>query len=478
MGSVNIPGDLLQNCVTGRKYYGVFPSCFYTRSPVVWGLVVGTFGIGAIIGAVLSNPIIDKRGYKFTMTWFALLNVGGALLLSLATKIPQFIIGRLLVGVAAGAANNALAVYVSDISTPRGRNILSGTLQFATNFGIMVDNACALGLTRPPRWRVLMSLTGVLGLINFVLFPFAPESPKWLIKHDRRDEAHAALTRLRKGANIEHEFNDIIESDQLNRQRTTDVNVMQVLRGQTPDNLRHQLMCVSALMFFQQLCGINAVIFYSTQIINKSTKANPANMPTLAQILAFLISVAALVFTFFGMLLAAFIGRRILLIFSHLTMAIFASMLVLGSVKNLTGLVVVMVFLFNAFFNLGVGPIPWAAASEMTPMYAMTAMSAVGTGIGYLFTFGIGVFFPAANNWWKNYTFFFFMGFNLGAALFVYLFVPETKDRRIEDTVRLHSCGIHFVVGKKWRLSAVEEKADLAGQMADDDLLDATDSMA
>ncbi|KAJ2093718.1 Bifunctional purine biosynthesis protein PurH [Coemansia sp. RSA 1813] len=461
IGTVNIPGDVLQNCVTGHKYYGRFPSCIGISSGVVWGIIVGCYALGALLGAIISNPVIDRKGYKFTLSWFALLNVVGALLLSLTTKVPQFIIGRIVVGVAAGAANNALSTYVSDITTPRARNVLSGVVQFACNFGIMLDNACALGLAPPPRWRILFALTGVFGLINFILFPFASESPKWLVSKGKYEEARQALTRFRKGADVDVEFNDIVRIHQENKERTEDVNVYQVLRGDTPHNLRHQLLCVSALMFFQQLCGINAVIFYSTQIINKSTKDDPADIPTLAQILTWVISMVALIFTFAGMVLGAYFGRRTLLMFSHATMALFSAILVAGSVTNVTALVVTMVFLFNAFFNLGVGPIPWATAGEMTPRYAMTAMSAIGTGIGYTFTFVIGVIFPPMQDAWQNYTFFFFMAWNLAAVTFVFLFVPETKDRPIEDTVKVHSCGIHFVVGKKWKVDAIKNNDDM-----------------
>ncbi|KAJ2604140.1 Bifunctional purine biosynthesis protein PurH [Coemansia sp. RSA 1722] len=458
IGSVNIPGDVLQNCVTGEKYYGRFPSCIGVSSGTVWGIIVGCYALGALAGAIISNPLIDRKGYKFVLTWFALLNVVGALLLSLTTSVAQFIIGRIAVGIAAGAANSALSTYVSDITTPRGRNVLGGAVQFACNLGIMVDNACALGLAPPPRWRILFSLTGVFGLINFGLFPFASESPKWLISKGRYDEARESLTKFRKGADIEDEFDEMVTADKMNKERTDDVNVWQVIKGDTPDNLRHQLMCVSALMFFQQLCGINAVIFYSTQIINESTHDNPADIPTLAQILTFVISLVALVFTFLGMVLGAFFGRRVLLMFSHGTMAIFSAIMVAGSVKEITGLVVTMVFLFNCFFNLGAGPLPWTSAGEITPRYAMTAVSAIGTGIGYIFTFVIGVIFPPMQAAWDNYTFFFFMAWNIVAVVFVFLFIPETKDRRIEDTVRVHSCGIHFVVGKKWKVEAVKDK--------------------
>ncbi|KAJ2378132.1 Bifunctional purine biosynthesis protein PurH [Coemansia sp. RSA 2611] len=462
IGSVNIPGDVLENCVTGRKYYGPFPSCIFVGSSVAWGVITGSYALGALIGAIASNPVIDKKGYKFTLSWFALLNVAGALLLSLTTKLPQFIIGRVVVGVAAGAANNALSTYVSDIATPRSRTIMGGCVQVACNLGIMVDNAIALGLAPPPRWRILFSLTGAFGLLNFILFPFARESPKWLISKGQYEEARVSLTKFRKGADIDAEFDEMVAVDEANKARTSDVNVLELLQGRTPDNLRHQLMCVSALLFFQQFSGINAVIFYSTSIINKSTKSNPADIPTLAQILSFLISVAALVFTVLGMGLGAIFGRRTLLIFSHMMMAVFSAIIVPGTIRSVTSLVVVAVFCFNAFFNLGVGPIPWATAGEMTPRYAMTAMSGIGTGIGYVSTFAIGVLFPAINNWWGNYTFIFFLCWNVAAAIFVYMFVPETRDRPIEETVRLHSCGIHTVLSSKYVTVPIEHKAETA----------------
>ncbi|ORX66410.1 hypothetical protein DL89DRAFT_286160 [Linderina pennispora] len=119
------------------------------KSEAIWVIIIGCFALGAIIGAVISNPVINRKGYKFVLCWFALLNVIGALLLSLTTKVPQFTIGGLVVGVAAGAENNTMATYISDMATLRSRAILSSALKFDCSFGIMLDNACALGLAPP-----------------------------------------------------------------------------------------------------------------------------------------------------------------------------------------------------------------------------------------------------------------------------------------------------------------------------------------
>ncbi|KAJ2112915.1 Bifunctional purine biosynthesis protein PurH [Coemansia sp. RSA 353] len=159
-------------------------------------------------------------------------------------------------------------------------------------------------------------------------------------------------------------------------------------------------------------------------------------------------------------------------------MAIFSGIIVPGTIRSVTALVVTAVFCFNAFFNLGVGPIPWATAGEMTPRYAMTAMSGIGTGIGYISTFAIGVIFPAINNWWGNYTFLFFLAWNMIAVVFIFFFIPETRDRPIEETVRLHSTGIHTVLGSKYATVPIDHKTEVYVRDEDASLMDGESSIA
>ncbi|ORX70641.1 general substrate transporter, partial [Linderina pennispora] len=438
IGVINIPGDVISNCVTGeRHYYGPFPSCIPTES-TIWGVAVGCFALGALVGTVAGNPISDKFGRKFVLTWGPLFALVGGLLLATTTTLAQLIIGRLFVGFAAGFCNGALSVYVGEITTPKARDVLGGTLQLATNVGILLANVLSLGLSKPPLWRVLFSFTGIFGIATTLLFPICVESPKWLVSRGRVEEARAALLKLRKDADIEQELQEMVDDDAKEKARATEVpkvNVMDLILGRTPDNLRHQFVVVCMLMFFQQLSGINAVIFYSTQIFNRTTKDDPANIPTLAQILSCVISIVAAIFTFVGMLLGARFGRRTLMLLSHGTMALFSMLMAVGSIKGIDGLVITMVFLYNVFFNFGVGPLPWAAASEMTPAYAMSAMAAVGGAVNYAFTFAIGVFFPPMQEGLGDYTFFFFMGFNIAAFIFCFFFLPETKGLKVEDVV-------------------------------------------
>ncbi|KAJ2367457.1 splicing factor, partial [Coemansia sp. RSA 2607] len=278
------------------------------------------------------------------------------------------------------------------------------------------------------------------------LLPFVTESPKWLLSKNRREEANGALQSFRQNADIKLEFEYMLEVSEQSKRRSDDVTVWQVLRGRTPDNLNHQLLCVCITKILQQLSGVNAISFYSTAIINKSTRETLKDSPTLAQILTFAVSAVGMLTVFVCMPLGAHVGRRTLLINSHGALAVVSALLVVGSVRNIPALVVTMVFLFNACFNFGTGPVPWTIAAELTPRYAMTAVSAIGNAIGYTFVFTVGLIFPPMQAALGNYTFLFFMAWNVVATVFALLFIPETKDRLLEENVRAHSHGIHIVL--------------------------------
>ncbi|KAJ1914478.1 Bifunctional purine biosynthesis protein PurH [Mycoemilia scoparia] len=469
IGSVNIPGGVIQNCDAGpRRYNGHFPSCLPTNQ-YAWGVVVGSFALGAMGGAIAASKFSNHFGRKPTLFWGSLFSVAGAVFLSTTTSRGQFILGRVCTGIQAGSATASVAAYIGEITTPKARTTMGTMLQLSINVGIFASSAAAMGLTRPPLWRPLLSLTALFSGITMIGIPFAVESPKWLMSKGRIEECQAALTKLRKGADISEEMNDLIQASREENAEDSikATTVWQLLRGKTPHNLRHQLMVISFLMFFQQFSGINAVIFYSTSIVNRIRPTNPANIPTTAQIIAMSISATAMVFTVVALFLIHFFGRRPLLLFSHGSMCISCLCLALGSYYNVSAWVILMVYLFNIFFNFGAGPLPWASAAEMTPGYAIGAMTSIGNSINFFFTFVIGVIFLPIQTGLKNLTFLFFMGWNLAAFVFIFFFLPETKNRRVEDVVRVHSTGIHFIFGRHVPVIEDVEHKDVLPRSAD-----------
>ncbi|KAJ2128990.1 Bifunctional purine biosynthesis protein PurH, partial [Coemansia sp. RSA 788] len=284
----------------------------------------------------------------------------------------MLLIARFLVGVAQGCANGTFTNYVAEISTPRARNTLGSVIQFSTCIGTMMSQLLALGLTVPPLWRVLFAITGVISLIHMALLTMCVESPKWLVSKDRIDEARNALQRLRKSADCTEEFNTLVNTVHAEMgPNAYTATIYDVVRGKTPDNLRHQLLIAVLGMAFQQLSGISGVSFFSTKLFNSITNApTHSTKPTLAQILTGMVSTIGTLAALFGIAMAGYFGRRTLLIFSHMAMAISSILISVGSVKGYNVLAIAMVFVFYCVYIVGAGSIPWVFPAEMTPIYA------------------------------------------------------------------------------------------------------------
>ena len=487
-GALNIPGDVISRCLTGpQTFAGPFPSCIPTNS-AVWGIGVGAFPLGAACSSLVAGFLSNKYGRKPVLIWSNLFMIAGCLILSTSTTFAQIVVGRLTMGLQTGMASSTVSAYISEITTPRARTTLGALLQISVNVGICLSLTASLGLAKPPLWRILLFLSGITGLANMLLMRKAVESPRWLVNHNRDGDALQNLQLLRKGGDIACELDDYrqyhlqkqkevlditlpLESSLTHKHAElingslsgnsyfhrsdtktsshppppkTTISLIDIILNCTPHNLRHQLMVVLSLMVLQQFSGINAVVFYSTTIFQSIANSPSQKTPNFAQILAWVVSLTSAIAVLFGMYLISKFGRRTLLLFSHISMAICMLCMSLGLVYDRPPLIIAMVILYNIFFVLGAGPLPWTAAGEMTPIYGMSALTSIGAAVNNICSFTVGVTFPLLHRRLGNYTFMFYMGFNFLAALFIILFLPETRNRRIEDVVDAHSIGIHF----------------------------------
>ncbi|KAJ2185985.1 Bifunctional purine biosynthesis protein PurH [Coemansia sp. RSA 532] len=459
-GVTNLPGDVITKCAAGPQHTILgLPSCLPT-SDATWGLVISAFPIGALAGAISCTHFANAYGRKAVLLYSNVLSILGGLLFGVSVNAPMLLIARFLVGVAQGCANGTFTNYVAEISTPRARNTLGSVIQFSTCIGTMMSQLLALGLTVPPLWRVLFAITGVISLIHMALLTMCVESPKWLVSKDRIDEARNALQRLRKSADCTEEFNTLVNTVHAEMgPNAYTATIYDVVRGKTPDNLRHQLLIAVLGMAFQQLSGISGVSFFSTKLFNSITNApTHSTKPTLAQILTGMVSTIGTLAALFGIAMAGYFGRRTLLIFSHMAMAISSILISVGSVKGYNVLAIAMVFVFYCVYIVGAGSIPWVFPAEMTPIYAVSAISAVSGSIAYASVFAIGMAFAPLMDVLKGYTFLLFAATNLAASVLFFFLLPETKDKRVTEMIRIHSVGVHNVMKRKYRAELYSEK--------------------
>ncbi|KAI9501092.1 general substrate transporter [Coemansia spiralis] len=456
----NLPGDIITQCLAGPRHeIGGLPSCMPTTS-FIWGVAIGSYAVGALIGALASTWFSNNFGRKFVLMYFNVIGLAATLLLALPVNIPMFVVGRIIAGVAQGAANGTFSSYVVEITTPRARSSLASMTQMAVVFGQMIALIIALGMLKPPLWRILFSLTGALCLISMALMHFCVESPKWLATKGRLDEAQVALQKLREGADITDEYAQLLETTKKSTDMKQDytASVLDVILGRTPENLRHQLLVAVMVMFFQQASGISAISFYSTTLFGTISPTQDVDRdiskPNLAQILSVVLTIIGAFSTLVGMFVANYLGRRTLMLASHGLMAIFCVLISVGSIVDIPIMAIVMVFFYFFSYFFGPGPLPWVIPNEMTPTYAITAIMAINNCIGYLGTFVVGLIFSPMLSAMNGYTFLIFAGLNALAFVCFFFFLPETKDRLIADMVKVHSVGIHNVLQSKYRVNA------------------------
>ncbi|KAL7317352.1 Bifunctional purine biosynthesis protein PurH [Mucor circinelloides] len=194
--------------------------------------------------------------------------------------------------------------------------------------------------------------------------------------------------------------------------------------------IRRIAITVILLHAFQQLVGINAVMYYSTTIF---TLAFDANM---SKYMAIVTTVVNFIMTAVAVALIDRMGRRPLLLIANFGACLFSILLVIGYVYQIPALLVVSVFLYVASFAIGIGPIPWLLTSELTPTYASSSVGAIATCVNWTMNFVVGQCFPVIFARIAGYSFVIFAVIAAIAFTFTLIFLPETKGRSLEDIVK------------------------------------------
>lgn len=411
------------------------------------GAATGMFAIGGLLGAMIAGWMARKFGRRDSMMMMNVSFLIGAILLSLSTEPGQFAVGRIFVGIGSGFMTVVISMYIAEISPARYRGALGSCLQLFMTIGILVIELIGLGLSSAIGWRVVVAITVVPSIIQTAILPFCARSPRWLVSKNKIDEARLQLIRLRYG-NIEMEFADMVQSFSRDDHSAISINSSTNGTKQTTDSadesgefslsirqiFTNRVLCILSLkMIFvhvaSQLTGINAVMYYSTKIFENSF-GDTAKYVT--------IGVAGLnvVVTIVGLLLVDRLGRKLLLVLSAYGMMICTVLMTIALRFDISALQVVSIYIFVACFAVGLGVIPFILTSEVYPTYAVSAASSVALAVNWLCNFIVGLVFPALQTACGPYVFLIFAGLALISGTVILLFVPETKQKSIEELGR------------------------------------------
>lgn len=410
----------------------VFPG----HTTAQWSLAVSAFAIGGPGGAVLGGIVANRNGRRGAMminTWIFFI---GGVLMTLAPNIYWLIPARLIVGFASGLATVVVPVYLGEIAPPTLRGTLGTCTQFAMVIGIFMSDVAAFPLATENGWRFLFAVTPVLCLIQVLVSPFLLESPRWLLNINRDSvEARIVIKQMRgfrSDAEVEWEVEHFMfaaSKHKTDRKSAHSSDAMWDLLFRARDQ---RVLVISSviLQMAQQLCGINAVFYYSTTFF-EGIISNPLMGSTL-------VGFVNVIATYVALKLMDSTARRTLILWSSFGMLVSTVLIIaalLGVIYNSIALVAVMAFV--SFFEIGLGPIPWLIVAEMfDAKYVATAMS-IACIVNWACNFLVGLLFPFIQEALGPWSFAPFGVVLVMTFLFTYFYLPETHGRTVEEIQRL-----------------------------------------
>jgi MFS transporter, SP family, galactose:H+ symporter len=398
-------------------------------SPTMQGVVVAVVLAGAAIGAALAGSLSDRFGRRRVILAAALLFIVGAVLSALASGLGALLGGRFLVGLAIGTASMLTPLYLAEIAPARDRGAVVSLNQLCITIGILVSYLVGFGLAGiVGGWRWMLGIGALPGIILAVGMLILPESPRWLAGHGRADEAGAALKRLRGGADV---------SEELGALRTDIAREGRQLAGWGElfsPRLRRPLAIGVGLAMFQQITGINTVIYFAPTIFES------AGLPSAAiSILATAgVGVVNVAMTIVSIRLVDKLGRRQLLFWSlggmGATLLVLAAAFLAGASGGLALIAVASVAAFVGFFAIGLGPVFWLLIAEIFPLALRGRAMSLATVANWVFNLIVSVtFLDLVSAVGSAGAFLLYAVLSFVALWFVVAKVPETKGHTLEQ---------------------------------------------
>jgi sugar porter (SP) family MFS transporter len=387
----------------------------YRLTPETLGVTVSAALWGTLIGALFTGKPGDRYGSRRVLGLLGILYVIAGLGCALVTDWTAFLAFRFACGLAIGGSSVLAPVYIAEIAPPARRGMLVGLFQLAIVTGILVaylSNAVVGSLVGEAAWRWKLGVTAAPAILFLVLLARIPDSPRWLIVSGRLDDARTAMARIGLSAN-----------EASAEMASVEAALRQDAPGETLSwrKYRKPILLAVATAMFNQLAGINAVLYYLNDIFAKAGSFSPDRQ-------AILIGAANLLFTLVGMALIDRVGRRTLLAAgaAGMTVCLSVAALVLFGRIGTAALLPALVG-FIAFFATSQGAVIWVYLSEIFPSAVRARGSGLGASTHWLMNAAIAGVFPVLVAWSAGAPFVIFAVAMAVQCVVVLLFFPETK---------------------------------------------------
>ena len=399
----------------------------FALSANMQGVATSAVLVGATLGAAFAGSLSDRFGRKWVIVVVALLFVVGALGSAAAPTLTVLLAARAVVGVAIGVASMLTPLYLAEMAPKERRGAIVSLNQFCITFGILVSYLVDYALTGVKGdWRWMLGAGAVPGLVLFLGMLVLPESPRWLAGKGRVDEARVALRRMRPG-DVEAELSEL-QQDTLKNKGGTPWSAFLNRAARRP------LIIGVSLAVFQQVTGINTVIYYAPSIF-QSAGMSSTSVSILATAGVGLVNV---IMTVVAMNLLDRAGRRALLLWGLggmiAMLVVLALAFTIGTKGAVAFITVAAVAVYVGFFAIGLGPVFWLLISEIFPLAVRGRGMSIATVANWGSNFVVTLVFPgvvAALG--TAAAFAIFAVLSVGAFIYTYFQVPETNGKSLEE---------------------------------------------
>jgi sugar porter (SP) family MFS transporter len=400
----------------------------WNLSPGMHGFAMASALYGTVLGSLLGGWPTDRFGRKKTLLFIGLLYVISAVGCGYAWDVTSFIAARFIGGLGIGISTVAAPLYISEIAPPAYRGRLAGMFQFNIVFGIIVAFISNYFLkdVGEHAWRWMLGVAAFPSLLYTAMCLSLPESPRWLLGRKRDREAGIRVLQLImpevSRAGIEAEANVIAAAS--SEQATT-------ARFWTW-RLRVPILLAILIAFFNQLSGINAVLYFAPRIFELTGLG-----PKAALLQSVGLGVTNLVFTFVGLWLIDRLGRRTLLYLGSFGYILSLGCTAWAFFTEHFAIVPVCIFAFIAAHAIGQGAVIWVFIAEIFPNRHRAEGQALGSFTHWIFAALLTTLFPKlVTAFPPGYVFLFFCGMMVLQLIWVKAMVPETKGVPLEQIQR------------------------------------------
>ena len=389
-------------------------------------IVVSGVLLGAVIGAIFGGKAADLFGRRRVLLVTAAIFGIGALASALAPSPAILILSRVVLGLAIGLASTNVPVYLSEVAPPHARGWVVSLFQLAVTVGIVVAYLADYAFADIEGWRWMLGLAVVPALIFGTGMFFLPETPRWLIRGGHHEVAHRVLLRIRELPDVTAEIEEIKASlaQQAEAGHWTDLLHRQI---------RPALVVGLGLAIFQQITGINTVIYYAPRIL-QSAGFNSASGAILATVGVGIVNVGM---TIVAMFLVDRAGRRPLLLVGIAGMIITLGMLGLSfryPSGQLAWISVICLMGYVGSFAMSLGPIFWLLIAEIYPLKIRGLAEGTAATVNWASNLIVSLtFLTLLEKLGASSTFLLYAFASVASWLFGYYFVPETKGRTLEQ---------------------------------------------